>query len=110
MALDSCCAVAQLPHRKINILTLRDKAIRAGASACMIISYERGRLIVPKVYGDLSTLFPPLAGKLIKEFSFVDGDLLISAFAPRAWKAKEAVISAAIDDYAYQTYDAMMLR
>jgi len=105
MSLDSYCAVAQLPHRKINILTLRDKAIRAGASACIVISYEKGRLIVPKVYRDLSTIFPPLAGKLIKEFSFMDGDLLISAFAPRAWKAKEAAISAAIDDYAYQTHE-----
>ncbi|MGB9660236.1 MAG: DUF4443 domain-containing protein [Nitrososphaerales archaeon] len=103
LALDSCCAVAHVPQRKnFNVLTLRDKAVRAGASACMTISYEKGRLILPKVYEDISALFPPLAGKLSKEFSLVEGDLLISAFAPRAWKAKEAVISAAIDD-AYRT-------
>ncbi|MEM2873456.1 MAG: DUF4443 domain-containing protein [Nitrososphaerales archaeon] len=104
LALDSCCAVAHVPQRKnFNVLALRDKAVRAGASACMMISYEKGRLILPKVYEDLSALFPPLAGKLNKEFPLVEGDLLISAFAPRAWKAREAVISAAIDDDAYRT-------
>jgi|GEM_PF-1620197 len=104
LALDSCCAVAHVLQRKnFNVLTLRDKAVRAGASACMMISYEKGRLILPKVYEDLSALFPPLAGKLSKEFPLVEGDLLISAFAPRAWKAREAVISAAVDDDAYRT-------
>lgn len=105
MALDNYCAVAQLSQRKnLNVLTLRDKVVRAGASACILIFCERGRITVPKVYRDLSTLFPPLAGKLSKEFSLADGDLLISAFASRAWKAKEAVISAAINDYTYPIF------
>ncbi|MGQ9718323.1 MAG: DUF4443 domain-containing protein [Nitrososphaerales archaeon] len=103
MALDSCCAVAQLYQRKnSNVLKLRDNAVRAGASACMVIFYERGRIIVPKVYKDLWILFPPLAEKL-EEFSLADGDLLIVAFAPTEWKAKEAAIYAAINDNAYRT-------
>ncbi|MEM3383704.1 MAG: DUF4443 domain-containing protein [Nitrososphaerales archaeon] len=102
MALDSCCAVAQLSHRKsLNVLTLRDKAVRAGASAFMLISYERDRFVIPKVYKDISTVFPPLAEKLSKEFSLTDGDLLASAFARNAWKASYALISVAINDYTY---------
>ncbi|MEM3583667.1 MAG: DUF4443 domain-containing protein [Nitrososphaerales archaeon] len=102
MNLDRCCAIAQLSRRKnFNVLTLRDKAVRAGASSCILISYERGKLVIPKVYKDFSTLFPPLARKLSKEFPLAEGDLLVSAFASTIWKSKEAVMSAVIDDSIY---------
>ncbi|MCP8314219.1 MAG: hypothetical protein H3Z53_07610, partial [archaeon] len=104
LALDRCCAATQVSQRKNpDVLALRDKVIKAGASKSIIISYERGRLIVPKVYEDFSTLFPPLSEKLKKEFSLASGDLLIFAFASKAWKAKEAAISAVIDDDAHLT-------
>ena len=104
LTLDRYCAAAQVSQRKNpSVSAIRDKVVKAGASGSIIISYERGKLVVPKVYEDLSSLFPPLSEKLKKEFSLVSGDLLIFAFASKAWKAKEAAISAVIDDDAYLT-------
>ncbi|MCP8315336.1 MAG: hypothetical protein H3Z52_08640 [archaeon] len=104
LALDRYCAAAQVSQRKnLSVSVLRDKVVKAGASGSIIISYERGKLVVPKVYEDLSALFPPLSEKLKKEFSLASGDILVFAFASKAWKAKEAAISAVIDDDAHLT-------
>jgi len=96
LAIDRFCAVAHVSQERQGLsgaTLLRDKAVRAGASGAIILVYEKGKLVIPSVYNDLSAINPFLDERLRKEFPLMDDDLLVSVFAPYAWKAKEAAIS-----------------
>ncbi len=96
LAIDKFSAVAHVSQGLFGAAFLRDKAVRAGASGAIILVYNKGKLAIPNVYSDLASVNPLLAKRLKIEFSLADGDMLISAFAPRVWKAKEAAISATL--------------
>jgi predicted transcriptional regulator len=99
LAMDKFCAVAHISKGQglFGATSLRDKVVRAGASGAIILVYDKGRFVIPNVYTDLASVNPFLVKKLKNEFFLVDNDMLISAFAPRVWKAKEAAIFATLN-------------
>lgn len=99
LAMDKFCAVVHISRGRglFGVTFLRDKVVRAGASGAIILVYDKGRFVIPNVYTDLASVNPFLVKRLKNEFSLVDSDMLISAFAPHIWKAKEAAIFATLN-------------
>ena len=72
----------------------RDEAIRAGAKEALILTYERGSLMMPKL-SNLSKEQPQLASRIISLFSPTDGDVIIITGADDPNIAKYATLAVA---------------
>jgi len=76
-------------------LEQRDEAVRAGAKALMILTYQGGRLLMPGV-SDLSAERPEFASHLIEELRPVDGDVILITGGDSLAEARRGALAAAL--------------
>ncbi len=70
-----------------SLLSLRDEAVKAGASGAVILIHENGDLNVPLVYRSLMDRYPAILSDLETRFTLVDRDMIVIGFAETASKA-----------------------
>jgi len=70
-----------------SLLSMRDEAVKAGASGAVIFVHGNGDLNVPSVYGSLMHRYPMILGDLRGRFTLLDGDMIVVGFAEAASKA-----------------------
>lgn len=75
-------------------LEQRDAAIRAGADAVMVITYQDGRLLMPGV-SNLSEERPEFASQLLESINLRNGDVVIIAGARSPRAARHGAVAAA---------------
>jgi predicted transcriptional regulator len=75
-------------------LEQRDEAVRAGAKALMVLTYQGGRLLMPGV-SDLSAERPEFASRLIRELGLVDGDVILISGGDSLAEARRGALAAA---------------
>lgn len=79
-----------------SVVTLRDVAVRAGASGAILITYEQGILKIPTVYSSLRNNHPNIVENLHKTLKLSDGDVIIVCFSRDKWRALEGGLSIAM--------------
>ena len=72
----------------------RDEAIKAGAKALLVLSYQDGRLLMPGV-ADLTAEKPEFASKLIDKLKPREGDIILIAGASSLPEARRGALAAA---------------
>ena len=72
----------------------RDEAIKAGAKALLVLSYQDGRLLMPGV-ADLTAEKPEFASKLIDKLKPKEGDIILIAGASSLPEARRGALAAA---------------
>ncbi len=70
-----------------SLLSLRDEAVKAGASGAVMFVHGNDDLNVPSVYKSLMHSYPMILDDLRGRFTLLDGDILIVGFAEAASKA-----------------------
>jgi len=70
-----------------SLLSLRDEAVKAGASGAVIFVHRNGDLNVPSVYKSLIHRYPMILDDLKGKLTPSDGDMIIVGFAEAASKA-----------------------
>ncbi len=75
-------------------LEQRDEAIKAGAKALMVLTYVKGRLLMPGV-ADLSSERPGFASKLIELLKPADGDVILISAGDSVKEARKGALAAA---------------
>ncbi|MEM2233112.1 MAG: DUF4443 domain-containing protein [Nitrososphaerota archaeon] len=73
----------------------RDEAVRHGAEAAMVLTYETGRLLMPELE-DLSTSYPDFSHHVNETMRPVDGDCIIIAGASTYGKAEAGALGAGL--------------
>jgi len=72
----------------------RDEAIKAGAKALLVLSYQGGRLLMPGV-ADLTAEKPEFASELIDKLKPREGDIILIAGASSLPEARRGALAAA---------------
>ncbi len=72
----------------------RDEAIKAGAKALLVLSYQDGRLLMPGV-ADLTAEKPEFASELIDKLKPREGDIILIAGASSLPEARRGALAAA---------------
>ncbi len=85
------CTISE--HRVVSI---RDIAVRYGATGALVIKYCEGRLEVPLVYNDLKEEHPSEAKLILSKLKPEDGDTIIIAFSDTTLKAEHAAWAASL--------------
>ena len=85
------CTISE--HRVVSI---RDIAVRYGATGALVIKYCEGRLEVPLVYNDLKEEYPSEAKLILSKLKPEDGDTIIIAFSDTTLKAEHAAWAASL--------------
>jgi len=75
-------------------LEQRDEAIRAGASALMVLTYLNGKLMMPGI-ADLTSERPGFASKLIELVKPENGDVILISAGSSANEARKGALAAA---------------
>jgi len=73
----------------------RDAAVKAGASGTVILTCKEGTLMIPGTSEDMCNLSPEDSGRLLREFSLSEGDVVLVSFAQEWWQALRGALSAA---------------
>ena len=70
-----------------SLLSLRDEAVKVGASGAVMFVHGKGDLNVPSVYRSLMHRYPMILDDLRGRVTLSDGDMIIVGFAEAASKA-----------------------
>jgi len=81
---------------ELQLLDIRDSAVRGGAKGAILFAFKNKRLTVPSLYNDLSIIDQKLSKRLQKTFNMLDDDLLIVGFNENPWRSLEGALSAII--------------
>lgn len=81
---------------ELQLLDIRDSAVRGGAKGALLFAFKNERLSVPSLYNDLSIIDQKLSQRLQKTFNMLDDDLLIVGFNENPWRSLEGALSAII--------------
>jgi len=79
-----------------SLLSLRDEAVKAGASGAVILVHGRGDLNIPSVYRSLMHRYPMVLDDLRQKFTLLDGDMMVIGFAEAASKALTGALAIVI--------------
>jgi len=85
---------------ELNLLDIRDSAVRGGAKGVILFTFQNGRLTLPSLYDDISKIDEKLSQRLQKTFDMIDGDMIIIGFNENPWRSMEGALSATL--YAIQ--------
>lgn len=77
----------------VNILKLRDEAVRGGAQGAIILKYRAGRLIVPPLEDDLCLYARSLCREISGKIKPSEGSIIIVVFADTLREALSGLVS-----------------
>jgi len=79
-----------------SLTRLRDKSVKSGAEGLMIFVFEGGRITLPMMTEDVSTLYPRTTSALKAAFKLEEGDSILIAFSEEVNLAELGALSAAL--------------
>ncbi|RLF11665.1 MAG: hypothetical protein DRJ68_03115 [Thermoprotei archaeon] len=79
----------------IDVVKLRDEAVKAGAEALITLLYVDGRLSMPTVEDDVGSRWPSTAETIISTFKPSEGDAVLIGIAEIAQRAEKGALMAA---------------
>ena len=79
-----------------SLTRLRDKSVKSGAEGLMIFVFEGGRITLPMMTEEVSTVYPRTTEALRSAFKLEEGDSILVAFSEEANLAELGALSAAL--------------
>ena len=85
-----------IPIPSSSLTRLRDKSVKSGAEGLMIFAFEGGRITLPMMTEEVSTVYPKTTVALKSAFKLAEGDSILVAFSEEANLAELGALSAAL--------------